>query len=188
MQREERRGGGARDGRKGRDGEPRRGRDERGGRERGPRLGNAAFHAQRQAMEHAQSQLKKLAAQAHGEAITAVLGAWQERDAAKLPSVQQLGAPITAAVRNAWAAALQGDAKGSAGEALLRLEIAAEVPTPAAHLDARRALQLQLLTRRGDAMPRDTWPQDTASVLAATSTAEDAQRLQTALKALLRSR
>ncbi len=188
MQREERRGGGARDGRKGRDGEPRRGRDERGGRERGPRLGNAAFHAQRQAMEHAQSQLKKLAAQAHGEAITAVLGAWQERNAAKLPSAQQLGAPISGAIRNTWAAALQGDAKGSAGEALLRLEIAAEVPTPAAHLDARRALQLQLLTRRGDAMPRDTWPQDAASVLAASSTVEDAQRLQTALKALLRSR
>lgn len=188
MQRDERRGG-PRDGRRnGRDGEPRRGRDERGGRERGPRLGNAAFHAQRQAMEHAQSQLKKLAAQAHGEAITAVLQAWQERDAAKLPSVQQLGAPITASVRNAWAAALQGDAKGSAGEALLRLEIAAETPTPAAHLDARRALQLQLLTRRGDAMPRETWPQDAASVLAAAASTEDAQRLQTALKALLRSR
>ena len=200
MQRDERRGGGnQRDGR--RSGGAAGGRGERGSRDtrdgreggrgrqpRAPRLGNAAFHAQREALDLAQSQLKKLAAQAHGEAIAAVLDAWQTRDAAKLPSAQQLGAPITGAARNAWVTALQGEAKGDAAAALLRLEIAAEAPTPAAHLDARRALQLQLLTQKGSAMPADTWPQDTATILAAPASDEATQRLQTALKALLRAR
>ena len=55
---------------------------------------------------------------------------------------------------------------GDASEALLRLEIAAEVPTPAEQLSARRMLQLQLLTRRNDPSPAQTWGQDTARVLA----------------------
>ena len=65
--------------------------------------------------------------------------------------------------------------------------MAAEVPTPAEHLDARRTLQLQLLTRRNDAPPAQTWGQDAAKVLAASSDPQTARRLQNALKALLRS-
>src|SRR6218665_1023617 len=41
--------------------------------ERGPRLGDTAFRAQRDAMEQAQLALKKLAALAHGEALTQLL-------------------------------------------------------------------------------------------------------------------
>lgn len=157
--------------------------------DRGPRLGDAAFRAQREALERADMALRKLAAQAHGEALTQVLGAWEQRDAARLPSVQELGRAVTPAVRTGWSQALGSAptaAAGDAAEALLRLEMAAEVPTPAEQLDARRALQLKLLTKRGDPAPAQTWGQDAGKVLAAAHDAASARRLQNALKALLR--
>ncbi|MBP3982445.1 MAG: DUF349 domain-containing protein [Gammaproteobacteria bacterium] len=169
-------------------------RNDRGGRfgdrptyeDRGPRLGDTAFRAQRDAMEHAQLALKKLAAQAHGEALTQLLTAWEKRDAALLPGTQELGGRVTAAVRGAWSQALSAPATGDAAEALLRLEMAAEAPTPAEHIGARRMLQLQLLTRRNDPAPAQTWGQDTARVLASASDAASARRLQNVLKTLLR--
>ena len=169
-------------------------RNDRGGRfgdrpayeDRGPRLGDTAFRAQRDAMEHAQLALKKLAAQAHGEALTQLLTAWEKRDAALLPSTQELGGRVTGAVRGAWAQALSAPAAGDAAEALLRLEMAAEAPTPAEHIDARRYLQLQLLTRRNDPAPAQTWGQDAARVLASANDPASARRLQNVLKTLLR--
>ena len=169
-------------------------RNDRGGRfgdrpayeDRGPRLGDTAFRAQRDAMEHAQLALKKLAAQAHGEALTQLLTAWEKRDAALLPSTQELGGRVTGAVRGAWAQALSAPAAGDAAEALLRLEMAAEAPTPAEHIDARRFLQLQLLTRRNDPAPAQTWGQDAARVLASANHPASARRLQNVLKTLLR--
>lgn len=152
--------------------------------DRGPRLADPAFRAQRDAVEHAQEALRKLAAQAHGEALTQLLGAWQARDAEQLPSAQQLGGKVTAPVRTSWSAAVVAAPKGNAAEALLRLEMAADVHTPADQLNARRALQLQMLTRRNEASP--TWGQDVATVLASTSDEASARRLQTALKQLLR--
>lgn len=166
-------------------------RDTREPRAERARLGDAAFRAQREALEHAQSALKKLAAQAHGEALTQLMTAWQERDAARLPAAGELGGALTAAARNAWAQAIGSAASAPASEAataLLRLEMASEAPTPAEHLTARRALQLQLLTRRNDPAPADTWTQDAAQVFASAWTEADARRLQTALKALLRGR
>lgn len=157
--------------------------------DRGPRLGDAAFRAQREALERADMALRKLAAQAHGEALTQVLGAWEQRDAARLPSVQELGRAVTPAVRTNWSQAIGSAptaAASDAAEALLRLEMAAEVPTPAEQLDARRALQLKLLTKRGDPAPAQTWGQDAGKVLAAAHDAASARRLQNALKALLR--
>ncbi|QSI30557.1 DUF349 domain-containing protein [Variovorax sp. RKNM96] len=157
--------------------------------DRGPRLGDAAFRAQREALERADMALRKLAAQAHGEALTQVLGAWEQRDAARLPSVQELGRAVTPAVRTNWSQAIGSAptaAANDAAEALLRLEMAAEVPTPAEQLDARRALQLKLLTKRGDPAPAQTWGQDAGKVLAAAHDATSARRLQNALKALLR--
>ncbi len=151
-----------------------------------PRLGDAAFRAQRDALEHAQNALKKLAAQAHGEALTQLLAAWEQRDAARLPTAAELGGRVTPAVRTLWSQALSAPAGGDAAEALLRLEMAAEVPTPAEQLEARRALQLQLLTRRNEAPPAQTWGQDTARVLAGAHEAGQARRLQQALKTLLR--
>lgn len=181
---------GGRGGRDGRDG----GRDGgRGGRferepreERGPRLADPAFRAQREAMEHAQEALRKLAAQAHGEALTQLLSAWESRDAAQLPGAQQLGGRVSPQVRSAWSQALAQAPQGDAGEALLRLEMAAEVPTPAEHLNARRALQLQLLTRRNDPSPQQTWGSDAAQVLASTRDEAKARRLQNVLRQLLR--
>ena len=169
-------------------------RNDRGGRfgdrpayeDRGPRLGDTAFRAQRDAMEHAQFALKKLAAQAHGEALTQLLTAWEQRDAALVPGTQELGGRVTAAVRGAWSQALSAPAAGDAAEALLRLEIAAEAPTPAEHIAARRMLQLQLLTRRNDPAPAQTWGQDAARVLASASDPASARRLQNVLKTLLR--
>ena len=150
-----------------------------------PRLGDAAFRAQREALEHAQHALKKLSAQAHGASLTQLLGAWEQRDANQLPTVQDLGNRVTAATRTSWARALSAAPAGDAAVALLRLEMAAELPTPATALDARRALQLQLLTRRNDPAPAQTWGQDAALVLASPFNAESSPRLQRVLKALL---
>jgi hypothetical protein len=136
--------------------------------------------------------LKKLAAQAHGEALTQLLTAWEKRDTALVPSTQELGAKTTAAVRTNWVQALgaassAAPAKGpKPQEALLRLEMAAEVPTPAELLSDRRALQLQLLTKRNDPAPAQTWGQDTAVVLGSAFNATDARRLQNVLKVLLK--
>jgi hypothetical protein len=71
---------------------------------------------------------------------------------------------------------------------LLRLEMASDAPTPAQHIPARRALQLQMLTRRNDPTPAQTWAQDAARVLASGYDAEQARRLQTALKTLLKNK
>jgi len=96
---------------------------------------------------------------------------------------------INAATRSAWLQALaRPPASDSvdADQALLRLEMAADLPTPAEHLDARRALQLQLLTRRNDPPPAQTWAQDAARVLACPHAEAQARRLRNALKLLLR--
>ena len=154
-----------------------------------PRLGDAAFRAQREALESAQMALRKLAAQAHGESLTQLMDAWKNRDSAAVPSLQDLGNQVNAATRNAWAAALSGNLaphRTTPAEALLRLEIAAEIPTPADHLDARRAMQLQLLTRRNDPTPAQTWGHDVAIALSAPHAEGDARRLQNCLKSLLK--
>jgi ATP-dependent RNA helicase SUPV3L1/SUV3 len=156
-----------------------------------PRLGDAAFRAQRDALEHAQLALRKLAVQAHGEALTQLLAAWEKRDASLVPGAQDLGGRATPATRAAWVQALGGESKtsvktGDPHAALLRLEMAAEVPTPAEDLDARRSLQLQLLTRRNDPPPAQTWGADTAAVLAGPFSATAARRVQNVLKVLLK--
>lgn len=176
--------GGARDGRD----SQRVGRFDREPREaRGPRLGDAAFRAQRNALEHAEAALRKLAAQAHGEVLTQLLGAWEQRDVAQLPAAQALGSRVNAGARSAWGQSLSRPATAAvSAESLLRLEMAAEVPSPADQLDARRALQLQLLTRRHEAPPAQTWAQDVAQVLAGPYDGAAARRLQAVLKVLLR--
>jgi ATP-dependent RNA helicase SUPV3L1/SUV3 len=156
-----------------------------------PRLGDAAFRAQRDALEQAQYALKKLAVQAHGEALTQLLTAWEKRDPNLVPGAQDLGNRAPPAVRNAWVQAL-GDVSAVRAKAadphvaLLRLEMAAEVPTPAEDLDARRSLQLQLLTRRNDPPPAQTWGQDTAAILASPFNPQAARRVQNVLKVLLK--
>lgn len=153
---------------------------------RGPRLGDAAFRAQRQAIEAAQSSLRKLAAQAHGEVLTQLMAAWQQRDAEQLPTAQALGSRVSTAHRTAWALAVSKPAAPLSSETLLRLEMAAEVPTPAEHLSERRMLQLQLLTRRHAAAPADTWAEDVAAVLGSSFDAAAERRLQNVLKVLLK--
>jgi hypothetical protein len=153
---------------------------------RGPRLGDTAFRAQRQALEQAEQQMRRLAAMAHGEVLTQLLSAWEQRQPDAMPTAQALGSRVNAAGRSAWVQALGGAASAVNATALLRLEMAAEVPTPAEFLDARRQLQLQLLTRRNDPTPAQTWAQDVAQVLAQPHEAGTARRLQTALKTLLK--
>ena len=174
--------GGARDGRRdeGRFGQ----REERA--PRGPRLGDTAFRAQRQAFEQAEQQMRRLAAMAHGEVLTQLLSAWEQRQPDAVPTAQALGSRVNAASRSAWVQALGGSASATDASALLRLEMAAEVPTPAEQLAERRQLQLLLLTRRNDPTPAQTWAQDVARVLAQPHDAAQARRLQTALKALLK--
>lgn len=172
----------------------RSGRDDRGPRgndrpafeERGPRLGDAAFRAQREAFEAANHALKKLAMQAHGEVLTHLITAWEKRDPSLLPGAQELGKQVAPAVRNRWVQAVSAPSGKDASEALLRLEIAAELPTPAEHLSARRMLQLQLLTRRNAPAPAETWGEDAAQVLSADFDAGNARRVQNVLKVLLK--
>ena len=154
--------------------------------ERGPRLGDAAYRAQRHAIEQAEMALKKLAMQAHGEVLVNVLTAWDKRDATQLPAAKELGSRVTAVQRQDWVNAIKSDAKGVAATALLRLEMAAEVNTPADHQAARRNLQLVLLTKRHEAPPAQTWAQDVATVLQSAHSSEAAQRLQQVLRVLLR--
>jgi hypothetical protein len=161
---------------------------DRGEREdRGPRLGDVAFRAQRDAMEHAQTTLRKLAAQAHGEALTQLLAAWEQRAGDQVPPQSELGKAVMPAVRGSWVQAIGAAPSGDPSEALLRLEMASGVPTPAEHLNARRALQLQLLTRRHDPAPEQTWGQDAARVFASAHQGAVARRLQGVLKALMRA-
>jgi ATP-dependent RNA helicase SUPV3L1/SUV3 len=168
-------------------------RDERGGGfrggdrdDRGPRLGDTAFRAQRDALEHAQAALRKLAAQAHGEALTQLMTAWEQRSGEQVPSHQELGRVVTPQVRQAWVQALGKPGAGDAADLLLRLEIAADVPTPAEQIAARRQMQLLLLTKRHEPGPQETWGTDAAKVLATAYDAAAARRLQNALKNLLR--
>lgn len=168
-------------------------RDARGGNgrpeeARGPRLGDAAFRAQRDAFERAEASLRRLAGQAHGESLERLMGAWEARTADSVPSTGDLGKAVTPAIRSGWTRALANPAAAdeAAATALLRLEMAADVPTPAEHLNARRALQLQLLTRRNDAGPSQTWGADAAAVFATAHEPAAARRLQAALKRLLR--
>ncbi len=178
---------GGRDG--GRDGfrDARPGRFDRDDRApRGPRLGDAAFRAQRQAQEAAQMALRRLAEQAHGEVLTHILQAWQTRDASALPAASVLGKAVSAGDRAAWVTALGQSPAALSGETLLRLEMAAEVPTPAEHLSERRLLQLTLLTRRNAPAPAETWAKDVAAVLSSAYDGAAARRLQAVLKALLK--
>ncbi len=157
--------------------------------DRGPRLGGAAFRAQREALEHAQQALRKLAAQAHGEVLTQIMNAWQARDASQVPPAQALGKALNAAARQRWTQALESAPaldEEAAGQAMLRLEIAADLPTPAEHLSARRMLQLQMLTQRHAAAPAQTWSEDVAKMLSSPHQPTQARRLQAALKVLLR--
>ena len=165
---------------------PERGADRPAFEERGPRLGDAAFRAQREAFDAANHALKKLQMQAHGEVLTHVLTAWEKRDPEQVPSVQDFDKQLPAAVRSIWVQAVATPSGKDASEALLRLEIAADVPTPAEHISARRMLQLQLLTQRKAAPPLETWGEDTAKVLASEFNPGNARRVQNVLKALLK--
>ena len=153
---------------------------------RGPRLGDAAFRAQRHALEQAQTALRKLAAQAHGEVLSQLMQAWEKRDAEQVPAAQAIGNKLSPAQRSQWVQSIAQAAQGDGATALLRLEVAADLPTPAAHMDARRALQLQLLTRRNDPSPAMTWAADAAQVLGASYDETASRRLQAALKVLLK--
>jgi hypothetical protein len=155
--------------------------------DRGPRLGDAAFRAQREALERAEMSLRKLAMQAHGESLGRLMSAWQERQAESLPTSQELGKAINAQARQAWVQAVSAEPQAPAANALLRLEMAAEVPSPADLLADRRAMQLQLLTQRNQPGPRETWTQDVAQVLSGPHDEAAARRLQNVLKNLLRS-
>ncbi len=154
-----------------------------------PRLGDAAFRAQREALEAAQQALNRMAVQAHGEVLVQLLAAWEQRDPEMLPAAQSLGSKQAASARVLWRGALASGPTAQAqasAEALMRLEMAADVPTPAEFVDARRAFQLKLLTRRNDPPPAQTWAQDAATVFASGHEPGSARRLQTAFKVLLR--
>jgi hypothetical protein len=119
--------------------------------------------------------------------LVQLLSAWEKRDTEQVPTVQALGGKLQAATRTAWAKAVgAAPAAGDADATVLRLEIAAEVPTAAEHLAQRRMLQLQLLTQRNAPSPQETWEKDVACVLQTSHTPAQGKRLQAVLKALLK--
>lgn len=155
---------------------------------RGPRLSDAAFRVQRQALESAQQTLRKLSAMAHGESLMQLMSAWEHRDVERVPALRELSPKLSPADRQLMVQSLQSapKAQAQAATSILRLEMASEVPTPAQFLSDRRALQLQLLTRRNDPSPVQTWTRDVAQVLETPFDAQVAQRLQNTLKVLLK--
>lgn len=155
---------------------------------RGPRLSDAAFRAQRQAIESAQMTLKKLSAMAHGETLMQLMTAWEHRDVQQVPALRELSAKLSPADRQLMVQSIQASpkAQNQALNSILRLEMASEVPTPAQFLGDRRALQLQLLTRRNDPSPQQTWARDVAQVFETPFDVGVAQRLQNTLKVLLK--
>jgi hypothetical protein len=112
--------------------------------------------------------------------------AWEKRDASQMPTAQAIGSKLSATQRTQWAQALGQASSVEVVTPLLRLEVAADLPTPAAQMDARRALQLQMLTRRNDPSPQMTWAADAAQVLGGAYDETAARRLQAALKVLLK--
>ena len=136
--------------------------------------------------------MKKLSVMAHGEALSQLMAAWQSREPQKVPALKDLSPRLTAPQRQEMIQALAAvdatpKAQTLATESLLRLEIASGVPTPAHHLSERRALQLQLLTRRNDPLPEQTWVQDLSKLFKSEFDADKSTRLQNTLKVLLKN-
>jgi hypothetical protein len=125
---------------------------------------------------------------AHGESLMQLLSAWEQRDANRVPALRDLGSKLSPSDRQLMVQSLQSapKAQNQAASSILRLEMASEVPTPAQFISDRRALQLQLLTRRNDPSPEQTWTHDVAQVLQSEFDPVVAQRLQNTLKVLLR--
>jgi hypothetical protein len=130
--------------------------------------------------------MRKLAAQAHGQTLTNLMSAWQDKNPELVPALKELGSRVTPAQRANWVKAIQESGSKQSTDSLLRLEMAADAPTPASDLQARRNLQLQLLTKRNDPAPAQTWAEDAAAVMAGPFDAEVARRLQGVLKTLLK--
>ncbi len=148
------------------------------------RLSRDTLDAARQARACAQKQLRALAAQAHGASVSQVLQAWHSRDSALLPRPVEAGR--LAPALPTWTKALAQNSKGvqtAAQEALLQLEIATELPSPAAYQAARRMLQLKMLTQRGGP-DAHAWQQQVAHVLQSPHNEESATRLLAILKTL----
>lgn len=156
-------------------------------RPRAPRLSNAAFHAQKAAMNNAQDALKNLSKQAHGAVLVQLLDAWKQRSTDAMPDAAAFK-NLSGSQHKTWQGAIETAAGAASADALLRLEVAADVPTPAAHHDARRAMQLKLLTERDRAEPKETWKEDVTAVLAQAHDDDTSARLQNVLKKLLKTR
>lgn len=147
----------------------------------------------RDARERAAKALKNLHSQAHGKSLQALLDAWQNRDVQTLPALTELSKRLKPAEYQLWQKTLAapqnntGANKTASGpspeEALLQLEIAAELPSPAAHQTARRQMQLQLLTQRKHQDPdAGAWKNLVAQIFASPYSDENAQRLLAVLK------
>jgi hypothetical protein len=156
-------------------------------RERPPlRVPHELIALRRKAEDGARKRLQHLQQARRGHVVDALLEAWAARDAAQLPAVDAWAKPVTKAVLQRWAAALQRPAAGEAGTALLRLELASETDSPPSEHAARRALQLSLLASRGRDALMTQWPDDVAQALAAAHTEAGAARLKRCLLKLLR--
>lgn len=151
----------------------------------GPRLGDAAFRAQRDALAKADHAMRHLAESSRLASFDQLLQAWASGDADAMPAATTLGKRMGTKDWQAWRLAVGQGGQSEQTDSLLRLEIAADVPSPANELSQRRMLQLGILTNKRDAPPQQTWAADVAKVLAGKHRADHAARLRQVLAKLL---
>jgi ATP-dependent RNA helicase SUPV3L1/SUV3 len=176
-----------RDSRDARDARDSRGsRDSRDSRD-GPRANPQLVQAQRKAHDAAHKKLQELAQGKRGNAIAALTKAWAARDAALLPELSDLRFKLNKAQWQGWQQAIAVPAKADEAArdaALLKLEVAFELDSPAEAQTARRALQLSLLASRGRDALVASWPDQVATVFASASTEQAAARLMACINAM----
>jgi hypothetical protein len=177
--------------------EPRREerRDDRGGRrddrrderrdDRGPRANPQLMQAQRKAHDAAHKKLHEIAQGKRGAAFDSLMKAWAARDAAQMPELSLLGLKLAKPQWQAWQQKLGAAASVKEADrdaALLKLEVAYEVDSPAEAQTARRMLQLSLLASRGRDALVSGWHEQVATVLGAPAEEAASARLMACLR------
>jgi hypothetical protein len=145
----------------------------------------------REAHDALHRRLRDLDAESRLGAVDVLLDAWRDRSLDKVGDRKSfalsLGPKFKAAL-DAWLQAVCSPAKHSgerAQEALLRLEILCDLPSPAELQPARRLMQLKILAERSRPVLEAQWGREVEAVLGAAFEDAAARRLVTVLRKLL---
>ncbi|MDI9336249.1 MAG: hypothetical protein QM520_04385 [Gammaproteobacteria bacterium] len=139
------------------------------------------------ALVEAKKTLKELKQRVYGDLVQQIVDAWEQRNVELLPSLRDLGKQVNATMRSKWLDALSKVAHTEElGAWLLRLEVAADVPSPAEFVTQRRLLMLSNLSSKNKSPPSLTWAEDLAQVFLGTFNQRAGQRMVKILPALLK--